>query len=232
MSDQFAPQQPGVGPLPGPAAGQVWIDHGPLDTDWDPPTWHDRLPLRLKVLALVVALALLVGLAWLVGGFKPEATVKPVDWRTPVVAGPVELTLERALFEPGSEYRDPRIIIEARCRLAVESATRVQTSSVRDGLAVRVDGQTISGSRELYVAFGANNSAATNRFELSPGVEPTPCYIQATLPANSAPTATVQLLVFNQQYVERGFVAAGEKQWVVVRGGALMTLPVSVVPER
>lgn len=227
-ASQPTPPRPPRAEAPAPT---VWVDPQALDSDWDPPAWHDRFRLRTKVLALLVAVALLAGLIWLADGFTPEATVKPVDWRTTVVTGPVEITLERALFEEGSEYSDPRITFEARCRLVTASASRVQASDVRDGLAVVFAGTTISGSPDVFVQFGATDSSATSRDELAPGVEPTPCSIRVDLPENQGPQATVRLLVFNQKYVDRGFAAAGEKQWVVVRGGALLTVPVSVMAE-
>lgn len=216
---------------PGPPLPPVWVDPRPLDTDWDPPTWHDRFSLRAKAVAVVVALALVAAVTWLAGGFKPEATVTLVDWRTPAVSGPVEITIQRAVYEAGTEYSEPEVTIEALCRLVIDSATRVQASDVRNGVQMTFDGAVIARDAR-YVKFGPSTSSATARTELSPGVQATPCIIKGDLPANQDPVAFVQVIIQNQKWTNRGFASGDEEQWVVVRGGVAMRVPVTVLAER
>lgn len=208
----------------------VWIDARALDPDWDPPTWHDRYRLRTKVLAIIAALALVAGITWLAGGFKPEATVTDVDWQTPSITGPVEITMLRAVYHPGSEYTEPDITIEAMCRLVIDSATRVQATDVRQGIGMTFDGKPILRA-ERYVKFGAAPSSVIPRGELSPGVGPTPCIIKGELPANQKPVAFVQVAILHQKWTNRGFASGDSEQWVVVRGGVRMKVPVTVLPE-
>ena len=215
---------------PGPPAAPMWVDPRPLDSDWDPPKWHDRFRSGTKVAAILTALAMLAAFTWLAGGFRPESTVTAVDWRTPAVTGPVEISILRAIYEPGSEYSAPRVTIEALCRLVVDSATRVQSSDVRNGVAMSFDGLVIARA-ERYVKFGPSPSSATPRTELSPGVGPTPCIIKGDLPPNQAPVAFVQVMVLNQKWANQGFASAGAEQWVVVRGGVSMKVPVTVLAE-
>ena len=210
------------------AGNPVWDDQQALSSGWDPPAWHDRFRLRTKVAALVLALALVVGVLYAVGGFRPEATVTEVDWRTPVVSGPVEITVLRAVYED-TEYSDPEIKIEMLCRLAVDSATRVQVSDARRGIGLDFDAQTIPYN-DRYMSFGPDESGALPRWELAPGVGPTPCYLKGDLPEGQQPAPFVRVLVFNQKYAQRGFAAGTEKQWTVVRGGHALTVPVEILP--
>lgn len=215
---------------PGPPPAPVWVDPRPLDSDWDPPKWHDRFRPGTKLAAVITALAVLAGLTWAAGGLRPQATVTAVDWRTPAVTGPVEITVLRAIYQPGTEYSEPEIIVEALCRLVVDSATRVQSSDVRSGVGMTFGGLVVAQA-ERYVKFGPNTSSATARDELSPGVEPTPCIIKGDLPPNQGPEPFVQLLVLNQKWTNQGFASGESEQWVVVRGGVSMKVPVTVLPE-
>lgn len=209
--------------------GRPWRDPHPLNPDWDPPRWHDRFPARVKVAALVVVLALVAGGLWGAGAFERESTVHEVDWRTPVVTGPVEVTVLRALFED-SEYSKPKVRLEALCRLVVPSATRVQSLDLKQGVGLTFDGKPVKYEKR-YVKFGTDGSDGVDRMDLAPRVQPTPCMIEGELLETQGAAPFVRVAFLNQQYVARGFAAKGEKQWVVVRGGSVMNVPVQVLPQ-
>lgn len=223
------PQHPRGVPEDEPVAepGALWMDDRPLLSEWDPPRWYDRFTLGQKLLALVVALALVVGGLWAGGALKPRATVDVVDWQTPVVSGPVEVTVLGATFDEDDE----RIDVRALCRLVVDSATRVQSDDVRRGVSLRTTEHPIR-YEQRSVRFTWSSPDSLAREELAPGVQPTPCMISGKVPEGYKPEPSVALFAFRQYYSDRNEAQSGGPGWRVQRGGVMMVIPLVVVAKK
>lgn len=202
---------------------KIWTDDSPLSSDWDPPRWHDRFSFGTKALATLLV-AVLAGIGLYAGGaFERASTVRTVDWRTPAVTGPIEITVQGATYEKSS-FRTT-INIHALCRYVYHTATRNQTLDVQQGVSARLmDGRQITYDNR-YVSFG--NPGGMARKELGPGTGPVPCRIQLTVPKDYQKAHShVQLFIFQQRYSDSDAVQAGGPGWRVSRGGVTMGVPV------
>ncbi|MGA4506709.1 hypothetical protein ACQB6R_00045 [Propionibacteriaceae bacterium G1746] len=225
-----APQQDDVAPDEQPAGATTWQDPRRLDTDWDPPSWRDRFPLQTQLLGLLLALALFAGLVWAAGGFRRTSSLRQVDWHTPAVTGPAEITLTRAWLVY-SDYGDPEILLEAMCRLVTDTAPRNQTSGVRHGIGISMGGEVIP-ERDQRVFFQPDSSQALGRRELSPGTPAVPCQVEATLPEGFTEQPWVRVVIREQEYRKSSFGSNDDRTWVLTRNGVVMNVPLTVRDER
>lgn len=225
-SGAHRPAPPSLNPH---GSGDAWQDERPLDSGWDAPRWHDRFTMAQKLLASVLAVALLAAGLWVGGAFKRQATVTRVDWRTPVISGPVEIRVLSASYEPRDD--GGQVTVLALCRLAVPSATRVQSLDVQQGVTLVLDNQVVPHDARR-ARFVWSSLSALDREELAPEVPATPCQITAHAPPTYRPGPIVDLVAFRQYYSERDQAQAGGPGWRVSRGGVRMSIPLVVLQQR
>lgn len=204
---------------------EMWQDRERLDYDWDPPRWYDRYSLRTRLLAALAAFGLLVAALGFGGGFRAQSAITTTDFRVPLVTGPYELRIQRAIFDKVQQ----KVVIEATCRLIDERQMVVSTEALRGGVQIALGRSHLVPFKDRSASFDVDQSSALSRDALSPDLPALPCLVSGKVPNGFQPPAHVHVAVMRQYYDRSDQVQKAGHDWRLGRGGTLVAVPLTVV---